>query len=192
VSEAEHGKLPRLNPDAYRGTACVHWNMTIHNRACGWLDAAMHARVRELLLHTMARHTLVCPVYCLMPDHGHFLWMGICDHSDQRSAARFFRRSWNLALAGRGARLQTQAYEHLLRDSERGPKAFESTAAYILNNPQRAGLVADVLDWPFAGSILPGYPDLPPLGSDDFWRMYWKILERERARWDGINFPEPS
>jgi putative transposase len=68
--------LPRLDAPAYRGTAWVHWTMTMRDRSRGWLDVGMHSRVRELLLHAMARHHLHCAAYCLMPDHAHFLWMG--------------------------------------------------------------------------------------------------------------------
>jgi len=47
--------------------------MTLYDRATGWLDAEMHHAIRELLLHTLARHDLHCAAYCLMPDHAHFL-----------------------------------------------------------------------------------------------------------------------
>ena len=75
--------LPRLDPSSYRGTAWVHWTMTMHDRARGWLDDSMHRQVRELLLHTSSRYFLHCAGYCLMPDHAHFLWMGLWDGSDQ-------------------------------------------------------------------------------------------------------------
>ena len=68
----------------------VHWVMTVDRRATGWLDALRHAQFREALLHTMVRYDLLCPTYCLMPDHAHFIWMGIAPKTDQRGAATFF------------------------------------------------------------------------------------------------------
>jgi hypothetical protein len=43
---------------------------------------------------------------------------------------------------------QRYGYEHVLRNDE----ATMSVARYILENPVRAGLVARVEDYPFAGS----------------------------------------
>lgn len=84
------GHLPRLAPEFYRGFAVVHWVMTVDRRATGWLDALRHAQFREALLDTTVRYEMLCPTYCLMPDHAHFVWMGIAPTTDQRLAATFF------------------------------------------------------------------------------------------------------
>ena len=159
--------------------------MTLRDRKTGWLDEAAHGFLRELLLHTLSRHHLHCAAYCLMPDHAHFLWMGLWEGSDQLKAARFLRRHWNARLAACGAQLQPQAYDHVLREDERQPEAFEDTVIYIFKNPQRAGLVADWVDWPFLGSVAPGYPDLPVTGMGRFWPRFWTIHNRERTRFSG-------
>ena len=177
--------LPRLEPSAYRGHAWVHWTMTLHDRVTGWLDDAMHRTIRELLLHTLARHHLHCPAYCLMPDHAHFLWMGLGEGSDQLLAARFFRKHWNSALQQHGIHLQNQAYDHVLREDERRPDAFEDTVLYIFHNPKRAGLVVDWQDWPFLGTVAPGFPELPVFPVGAFWPRFWKIHNRERTRFSG-------
>jgi len=168
--------LPRLADGFYRGLASVHWQMTLDQRRTGWLKPGFHARFRELLLHTMARHHLLCPVYCLMPDHLHLLWTGVAEAADQRKAARFFRTHVN-ALLGRtlpGARFQKQAYDHVLRQHERGADAVREMAWYILQNPVRAGLVTRAEDWPHLGAMLPGYPTLHPL-EEGYWDKFWKI-----------------
>jgi putative transposase len=154
--------------------------MTLDQRKTGWLKLGFHARFRELLLHTMARFDLVCPVYCLMPDHMHLLWMGVSDSADQRAAARFFRRQVNELLDRSlpGARFQKQAHDHVLRQHELGADAVRETAWYVLENPVRAGLVEKAEEWPFLGSMLPGYPTLHPLG-ESYWDTFWKI----RAAW---------
>ncbi len=156
--------------------------MTMRDRARGWLDAQMHSEVRELLLHAMSRYHLQCAAYCLMSDHAHFLWMGLWEGSDQRLAAKFFRKHWNAALSERGVKLQHQAYDHVLREYERRPDAFEDTVIYVFKNPQRAGLLEEWEDWPFSGTIIPGYPDLPKSGFGEFWPQFWKIHNRERTR----------
>jgi len=179
------GHLPRLDASAYQGQAWAHWTMTLHDRATGWLDDKSHGFMRELLLHTLSRHHLHCAAYCLMPDHAHFLWMGLWEGSDQLKAAKFLRRHWNARLADSGARLQPQAYDHVLREDERRPEAFEDTVIYIFKNPQRAGLVTDWVDWPFLGALAPGYPDLPVTGTGTFWPRFWKIHNRERTRFSG-------
>jgi putative transposase len=79
-------------------------------------------------------------------------------------------------------RLQPQAYDHVLRDNERRPDAFEDTVIYIFKNPERAGLVDDWRKWPYAGTILPGFPDLQSADFGGFWPMFWKIHNRERTR----------
>jgi len=160
--------------------------MTIQDRAQGWLKPGFHARFREILLHTMARHDLVCPIYCLMPDHLHLLWMGISSDTYQKRAAKFFREQIN-PLLGRslsGARFQKQAYDHVLRQSERGADAVREMAWYIQQNPVRAGLVTEASEWPYLGAMLPGYPTLHPL-QEKYWERFWKIrsamIERNRG-----------
>ena len=186
LSDEPPDELRRL-PDAwYEGTAWVHWTMTIEGRRRGWLDTQHHAAVREILIHTCARHHLLCPGYCIMPDHAHFLFMGLSDTSSQRNAVKFFRRAWNARLAVAGFSLQKQSYDHVLDESERNPSAFEDTLLYILDNPLRAGLAETRGEWPFSGAIAAGYPEFDPRGKfTDHCRRLWKIHHHERRRFDG-------
>ena len=69
--------LPRLSREHYQADAVVFWTLTAFDRATGWLTQAFHSRFRELMLHTAAREGLVCPIYSLMPDHLHLVWMGL-------------------------------------------------------------------------------------------------------------------
>lgn len=166
------GRLHRLTPQAYCGRACVHWTMTMNRRATGWLDALLHARLREILLHASAHSETLCAVYCLMPDHGHFLVMGVSERSNSHSWARLLRRHWNTLLPAE-TRLQRQAYDHVLRRDERERNAFQKIAFYILENPVRKGLVRAAADWPFAGTIVPGFPSLRP-SLEGFWDSFWR------------------
>ncbi|QEF99872.1 hypothetical protein Mal15_39390 [Stieleria maiorica] len=111
--------LPRLSPECYQGDASVHWTMTIQDRATGWLRPIFLYKFRELLTHAMFRYGLVCPIYCLMSDHLHALWIGIDAASDQLKAMKYFRKHMNSALGKIGFQLQHQPHDRVLRDDER-------------------------------------------------------------------------
>jgi len=98
-----------------------------------------------------------------MPDHLHLIWVGACAESDQLKATRFLRRHVDLTW-------QKQAHDHVLRESERERGAFSDACQYLRDNPLRAGLVSSAEEWPFAGSMVPGFPDLDPWDSDQFWK----------------------
>lgn len=168
--------LPRLPAGFYRGFSSVHWQMALDDRATGWLKLGFHTRFRELLLHTMARYDLICPIYCLMPDHMHLLWMGVSDAANQKVAAKFFRQHVNdlLDRSLPGARFQKQAYDHVLRQHEKGADAVREMAWYILQNPVRAGLAKRPEEWPNLGCMVSGYPTLHPL-EKGYWDKFWKI-----------------
>src|SRR5262245_52436446 len=123
--EADHDYLRRLPAENYRGQAYVHWSMTVNERRSGWLTPAFYYKFREILTHTMFRYAVTCPIYCCMPDHFHFLWVGILDGSDQRNAAKYFRKQLNMVLEKIEASLQKQPYDHVLREEERARDAFE-------------------------------------------------------------------
>ncbi len=92
--------LPRLDRSRYQAFAAVHWTMPVLPRVPGWLDDRLHQQFRELQLHACARERLFCPAYCLMPDHLHFVWIGLSVQSNQRNAVKFFREHLNRMLAG--------------------------------------------------------------------------------------------
>ncbi len=177
----EHDYLRRLSPESYRGQSYVHWTMTTDDRKTGWLTPIFHYRFREILTHTMFRYGLLCPIYCCMPDHIHFLWVGILEGSDQRTAVKFFRAQLNPIMEEFGARFQQQSYDHVLREDERERSAFENVVEYIARNPERARLVPvdKFPDYKYTGCLVPGYPDLSPW-QDDYGDLLWRIYARLR------------
>lgn len=54
----------------------------MHNRGRGWLTPEHHAALLEAMRDWLVRYHLCCYGYCLMPDHGHFLLIGLNDRSD--------------------------------------------------------------------------------------------------------------
>jgi putative transposase len=186
--------LPRLERPAYQGFAAVHWNMTVLPPIHGWLDERFHRDFRELLLHTGTRERVFCPAYCLMPDHLHFMWMGLSRQSDQLNGIKFLRTQLNRLLAGDllekravDARpqpqsrweLQPQAHDRVLRENDRRQHTFANLCFYVLGNPVEARLVKRGQDWPFSGAVVPGYPDLYPY-QPDFWELFWKLYYKHR------------
>jgi putative transposase len=171
--------LPRLAPVFYEGDAVVHWTMPISMRATGWLNEKFHAHFREIMLHASVREQLFCPVYCLMPDHIHLLWMGLGRDTNQRNGMTFLRTHLKPFLAP--FKLQPQAHDHVLRDEERQRNAFAKICFYILANPVRAGLIKETEIWPFCGAVVPGYPTLHPLHKD-FWPLFWKLYVSARSK----------
>ena len=169
--------LPRLPRPYYQGDAVVHWTQTIFDRARGWLTPEFHQRFRELMLHAAAREALLCPVYCLMPDHIHLIWMGLRLETDQLNAMAFLRTYLEPLL--QPAKFQPQAEDNVLREEERKRGAFAATCFYIAANPVRAELVTDPVQWPFTGCVVPGYPKLHPL-AEGFWPKFWKIYSAAR------------
>ena len=90
--------LIRLPAEAYRGDTAVHWSLTMKGRRQGWLNPIFLYRFRELLTHTAFRYGIVCPIYCLMPDHFHMVWMGLFKESDQLLGMKHFRKTLNESL----------------------------------------------------------------------------------------------
>lgn len=165
-------RLPRLDKSFYRGPAVIHWTLTTFDRATGWLDEPFHFQFRELLLHASIRQRLLCPIYCLMPDHIHLIWMGTGENSDQLTAMAFLRTHLEKDL--QPAKFQPQAHDHVLRENERRQGAFASIVNYIAENPTRAGLAESARAWPYTGCMVPGYPALDPR-EEKFWDVFWKI-----------------
>jgi len=174
-----HSYLTRLQDEAYRGNAHVHWMMTIENRRTGWLCKDFHSQFRETLTHAAFRFGFCCPVYSLMPDHLHLLWVGWRENSDQRMGVRFLRKHLNRILAESGMKLQKQVYDNVLREKDRQRDAFPKVAWYIRANPLRAGLVNDEMGlslYPFNGCLAPGYPELD-INAVDYWPRFWRVFD---------------
>ena len=164
--------LPRLKREFYQADAVVFWTIPIANRATGWLNPNFHSAFRETMFHAAFRESLLCPAYCLMPDHIHFVWMGLEPDSDQLNGIKFLRAQLGPSL--KPAVFQHQAYDHVLSIQECQLNAFSlACGEYVLDNPQKAGLVKKNSDWPYLGAVIPGYPRLNPI-SDDFWPWLWK------------------
>jgi len=165
------GRLHRLDASFYKGKHYVHWTFCIQNRKTGWLSPEHRQALLDDMRDWLVRYHLCCYGYCLMPDHGHFLLIGLNDRADQLAFVREFSRVWNRLLHPH--RLARQAYDTVLRESDRQGSAFADLANYIWQNPVRLELVNDWRDWEHLGCVLPGYASLDPR-KDYFRENFWK------------------
>jgi putative transposase len=179
--------LPRLPRPYYQGDAVVFWTLTLLNKAHDWLTQDFHRQFRELMLHTAAREGLVCPIYCLMPDHLHLVWMGLRLDTDQLNAMAFLRTYLEPELAP--AKFQAQAQDEVLREEKRKRAAFARVCFYLAANPVRAGLITESGVWPFTNCIVPGYPKMDPVDRD-YWPIFWRIFSKLRQP-DAGNIKRP-
>jgi len=110
-----------------------------------------------------------------MPDHIHLLWLGIVDGCDQQLAMQHFRARVNEVLQVYDCRLQDQAYDHVLKETDRLEEGFKALVDYISRNPERGGLVdrEGFASYPYTSCLIPGYPELE-LFSDEYWTRFWR------------------
>jgi putative transposase len=120
---------------------------------------------------------LVCPIYCLMPDHLHLVWMGLRLDTDQTNGMAFLRTHLEPAL--KPAKFQPQAQDNVLREKDRTRNAFAKVCFYIAANPVRAKSMPETGVWPYTGRVVPGYPKLNPM-DEDYWPKFWRIYSKLR------------
>ena len=125
------GKLPRLDPQHYRGRAYVFWTHTTVDRCKLPLGALFHAQFREILTDTCARYQLTVPVYCIMPDHLHLLMIGLGENSDQRKGTAFLRKQLSPLI--KPTVWQRQPHDHVVREGVHNKFFLTVINAFILS-----------------------------------------------------------
>jgi putative transposase len=146
-------KQIRIAHDAYH-TAGAICSITIvtNARRAAFQELLLTDACVQLLADHAGRIGVPIYAYCFMPDHLHLLLSA----SERTSLFRFVGayKSLSTRLAwqhGHHGRLwQDRFFDHFLRREE----DVEHVIQYILNNPVRAGLVGEWLDYPFCGSLV--------------------------------------
>jgi len=92
--------------------------------------------------------------YTIMPDHVHLILKPIVHDGKAERLANVTHslKSWLASrinrIVGRSGQLwQHESYDHIVRDEA----DYQEKAAYIFDNPKRAGLVNDPAEWPWWG-----------------------------------------
>lgn len=144
-------RLQRLKTFDYIGrhryslTFCTDWRRQL------FTSELVVGSVLSQISRAAVEHDFAVIAYCFMPDHVHLLVEGLSDTSDCR---RFISKSkqdsgYCYSKQFHGSLWQRYEYERVLRSEE----LTRTVARYILENPVRAGLVSDVRDYPFVGSL---------------------------------------
>jgi putative transposase len=132
------------DPPHFIGTSDAVFFITICCRPRGE-NHLCYAGIAETLFGSVRfywdRHLWGIPLLLLMPDHLHMLATFGPDASMEKVVRNWKRHTARQA----GIHWQRDFFDHRLRNDE----SYEEKAAYILNNPVRAGLVARSEDWPY-------------------------------------------
>ena len=142
--------MRRLSGYAYVGTARYALTFCTLGRRAVFTSDAVVAPVRLQILRTAASLGFSVVAYCFMPDHLHLL----VEAGDRTSSLVAFVKAakqvsgYHAGTALGGRLWQTGYFERVLR-SDQETKAM---ALYTIQNPVRAGLVADASHYPYIGS----------------------------------------
>jgi putative transposase len=112
-----------------------------------WLQNAEVAGVVSGAIHYRDGREYELLAYCIMPNHVHLVLTlernGISLYKVLQSLKRFTAREGNKILARAGAFWQHESYDHVVRDD----KELIRVIAYVLSNPEKAGLVGQWKLW---------------------------------------------
>ena len=124
--------------------------MCIQRRRCLFVESSLVNVFVGFLKQVAEKHTFRA-IYCFMPDHLHLICMGYEDRSDVLSGAGDFKQITGYWLSSRHLNLEWQDsfYDRIIRR----PEELGQKVRYVLENPVRAGLVAEWRDYPFTGAI---------------------------------------
>jgi len=141
---------PRIPRFEYVGLHAYSLTICTQDRHSAFGDAILAKSVCTQFLHIGVDYGFEIIVHCVMPDHAHALVQGLREDSCfVKFVSMFKQRSAYAYRSANGHRLwQEGFFDHVLRDDE----SLLGVAAYIVNNPIRAGLCRTLAEYPFLGS----------------------------------------
>ena len=144
---------PRLDSFSYRGRPAYHLILTTHNRLSRFRDRRLVISCLDCLASSASRCGFEIIAYCFMPNYLHMLVSG----SEGAPLVRFVQHFKQATGHQHPGLWQRSYYDHILRHEE----AVEDVARYIWGNPVRAGMVEDVIHYPYSGprELMVGYAD---------------------------------
>ena len=147
---------PRLTSFSYEGSYAYHLILNTRGGLPSFEEGCLVAVCLECLAASASRYGFQIVAYCFMPAHLHLLVAGAHDAPLVR-----FVQHFKQATGHRHSGLwQRSYYDHILRQEE----DLEDVARYIWANPVRAGMVDNVLAYPYSGppEVLAAYGDSGP------------------------------
>ena len=142
----------RLPGFSYLGLHRYSLTFCVRSRNCVFTTATIVAETLDQISHAAIACGFAVLAYCFMPDHLHLLAEGQDDCSDLVKFVTLLKQRTSFAYRRHHPdRLWQKGYfEHVVRDDE----VTQTVATYVLENPLRAGLVKEPLDYPFSGSLV--------------------------------------
>jgi len=162
-----HRKHHRLPAYEYIGKKCFFITMCCHKRAPLFTDKSW-GWLLEVLRTESTLFGFVIDAYCAMPDHLHFLALGITPTSNLLKFVQSFKQKTTYRHSRMAGAIlwQNNFYDHILRSNEEP----ERVAAYIWLNPVRKGFCKEFQEYPFSGSF--SRPWDAPISTS--WIPPWK------------------
>lgn len=143
------GRPHRLEREKYRGERTVAFTAVAWDRTNLFLTPEIVNPQIEFLRRSMEASSCFIPIYCFMPDHLHVVLRGTSELSDTLSAMEKFKHFSNSWMKRQGLiGWQPSFYDDIARMGD-----WKAKIRYVAQNPVRAGLVENCLDYPFLGSI---------------------------------------
>jgi REP-associated tyrosine transposase len=141
---------PRLATCNYIGLHRYFLTICVDHRRKVFVTRDRVQPVTTQLLSTATEKGFAVTAYCVMPDHLHGLLDSQTDDSNFREVVRIFkqRSSFEWKRTTGTVLWQRSYYDRVLREDE----DTIAVARYILENPVRAKLVKEPLEYPFLGS----------------------------------------
>ena len=162
-------KNHRLSPEQYLGESWFFVTICCENHEPVFLKQDRADWIVSVLKAEAVAHQFLVDAYCVMPDHLHFLVLGMAPTSNLLSFAKSFKqKTAYIFQKDHDTRLwQKNFYDHVLRSNENSTLV----AAYIWMNPVRKGLCKSSEDHAYSGSFTRPWKKLAEVEP---WVPPWK------------------
>ena len=155
LSDIENETERRRQADLESRRAFGRWDTALDRAQSGhrWLAVADVANVVAEAIHYRNGLVYDLVAFCIMPNHVHLVCTPLPRqdgtyqplHRILQSLKRHTARRANRILGRQGPFWQAENYDHVVRDEGELVRIVE----YVINNPVKAGLIADGLSWPW-------------------------------------------
>jgi len=151
-TQKPYPKRPRLHDrSSYIGERLYFITITTNKRNQFFVHEHITKSMINYLYDISQKKLFDVLVYCFMPDHVHLLLRGTSHSSNLTKFISAYKQKTGFTFKKRfDANLWAKSFhDHVLRKEEK----IQNIGKYILENPVRAGLVENMLDYPYSGSF---------------------------------------
>jgi len=144
-------KKHRLPHYCYKGRVRITFTLCVEKRENFFTKEEMISKVLDILREVEDEYDCKNWVYVFMPNHLHMIVEGKSEKSDLWKALVLFKQKTGFYISQNtiGIKWQKDFYDRIHRKDE----DLKKQIIYLLNNPERKGLVNNWRDYPFKGSL---------------------------------------